>query len=131
MELPSARLIASERGLSRIGLPQPQPTDNTMNIRTRKFTATLSLFATAGLLAVTGYSQTPAPTTGTETPQVLEKFEVTGSYLPVSAGVNASPVVTIQNSDIGQSGATDALRLLRQVTPFFSGSGNAGTEANN
>jgi len=101
-----------------------------MNIRTRKFKATLSLFATAGLFAVTGYSQTPAPSTKEET-QVLEKFTVTGSYLPVSASVTASPVVTLQSSDIGKSGSTDALELLRQLTPYFAGNANIGTELDN
>ncbi len=61
----------------------------------------------------------------------LEKYTVTGTFLPVSASVTASPVVTIESSDIGQSGATDPLRLLRQLTPFFAGNGNVGTETNN
>ena len=61
----------------------------------------------------------------------MEKFVVTGSYLPESQIVTASPVVTIQSTDVGQSGATDPLRLMRQLTPFFAGSGNTGTEANN
>ncbi len=74
---------------------------------------------------------TPPASASASEPQVLEKFEVTGSYLPVSSTVTASPVVTIQNSDIGQSGATDPLRLLRQLTPYFAGNGNIGTEQNN
>jgi len=61
----------------------------------------------------------------------MEAYTVTGSYLPMSAAVTASPVVTIQAADVAESGATDPLRLLRQLTPFFSGSGNVGTEANN
>ncbi|HEY4300346.1 MAG TPA: TonB-dependent receptor [Candidatus Didemnitutus sp.] len=61
----------------------------------------------------------------------MENYVVTGSYLPTSVTVGASPVVTIQSSDIGQSGATDPMRLLRQLTPFFAGSGNIGTESNN
>src|SRR5882724_3657699 len=109
----------------------------TMNIlRSRKFMAALSLIATAGLLAPSGFAQTtaPTPTTNTTAPEKVEtmaKFEVTGSYLPVSASVTASPVVTIQASDIGASGATDPVRLLRQMTPFFAGNGNVSTEANN
>ena len=89
--------------------------------------AGLSLFAANAAFA---QSASPAPAPAEE-PVKLEKFTVTGSYLPVSATVNASPVVTIEKSDIGQSGATDPLRLLRQLTPFFAGSGNQGTEANN
>ena len=84
------------------------------------------------LAANAAFAQTPAADAATAVDTVkLEKYTVTGSFLPVSATVNASPVVTIQSSDIGQSGATDPLRLLRQLTPFFAGSGNQGTEANN
>ncbi len=79
----------------------------------------------------TAFAQSPAAPAPADDTLKLEKFTVTGSFLPVSATVNASPVVTIESSDIGQSGATDAIRLLRQLTPFFSGSGNVGTEANN
>lgn len=92
------------------------------------------LLAAAGLslCAVSAaFAQTPAPTEKPEDVVKLETFNVTGSFLPVSAAVTASPVVTIQSSDIGQSGATDPMRLLRQLTPYFSGSGNIGTESNN
>jgi iron complex outermembrane receptor protein len=102
-----------------------------MNIRTRKFTATLSLLATVGLLAVSGYGQSTAATPPKEEAQVLEKFTVTGSYLPTSATVSASPVVTVQSAEIGKSGSTDAMQLLKQMTPFFQGNGSYGTESNN
>src|SRR5277367_915996 len=106
------------------------------NLRFRMVSAMLSLGAIAGILTSTGKAQTTTTTTTTTTDaaeptQVLQAYTVTGSYLPVTSTVNASPVVTIQSSDIGQSGATDALRLLRQLTPFFSGNGNVGTELNN
>jgi iron complex outermembrane receptor protein len=91
----------------------------------RPLALALSAFA-----AQAAFAQTPA-SGGNDQPLKLETYRVTGSYLPVSATVNASPVVTIESSDIGQSGATDPLRLLRQLTPFFAGSGNLGTEANN
>jgi len=77
-------------------------------------------------------AQTAQPRVNTAEEKVtLEKFTVTGSYLPVSATVTASPVVTIESSDIGMSGTTDALLLMKQMTPFFSGNGNIGTETNN
>ena len=98
----------------------------------RKFMAGLSLFATAGFFVVAASAQTPAATPpANDEPEKLEKFTVTGTYLPFSASVSASPVVTIKQSDIGQSGATDPLRLMRQTTPFFAGNGNVGTELNN
>jgi iron complex outermembrane receptor protein len=97
----------------------------------RKLMAGVSLLATAGLFASSARAQTPPASETAEAPTKLERYEVTGSYLPVSASVTASPVLTIESAQIGQSGATDPLRLLRQLTPFFSGSNNQGTEANN
>ena len=85
-------------------------------------------FLLAGALSVPG--QTPAAP-APETAQKLEAFVVTGSYLPVSGEVTASPVVTIERSQIGQTGTTDALRLLKQMTPVFTGNGNAGNEVDN
>ena len=52
-----------------------------MNILMRKFMAALSLFATASLIAVSGYGQTASTTTKPEEKVTLEKFEVTGSRL--------------------------------------------------
>jgi iron complex outermembrane recepter protein len=106
------------------------------NLRFRMVSAMLSLGAIAGFLTNTGKAQTTTTTTTTtpapaEPTEVLQAYTVTGSYLPVSATVTASPVTTIESSDIGASGATDPLRLLRQLTPLFSGNGNQGTEANN
>jgi iron complex outermembrane receptor protein len=63
--------------------------------------------------------------------QKMDSFVVTGSYLPVSAEVNASPVLTIERADIGQNGATDALRLLKDLAPVFTGNGNTGNEVDN
>ncbi len=106
-----------------------------MNLNSvRILRASLALVSGLALSLCAVAQEAPATTAAPNTtePEVkMEKFVVTGSYLPVSAIVTASPVVTIENSDIGQSGATDPLRLLRQVTPFFAGSSNIGTEANN
>jgi iron complex outermembrane receptor protein len=109
------------------------------DLRIRKFSAVLSLFAAYGLLTTTGKAQTTTTTTTTtapstssdQQPQVLEKYEVTGSYLPATSTSMASPVVTIQSSAIGQIGASDPLLLLKELTPFFAGNGNQGTETNN
>jgi iron complex outermembrane recepter protein len=98
--------------------------------------------AFAGLLALLGAASLTAQTTTTTvttatTPAApastvtMEKYVVTGTYLPESATVSASPVVTIQSADIGQSGATDPLNLLKELTPFFAGNANLGTESNN
>jgi iron complex outermembrane receptor protein len=98
-------------------------------------TARLLLLSAAvfSIAAGQAFAQTPTagPATKTDDAVKLEKFEVTGSYLPLSGSVQASPVVTIARESVGMSGATDTLRLLKQLTPFFSGNGNVGTELNN
>ncbi len=92
--------------------------------------------ATCGLslsLASLSFAQAPTSTSSvaTEKAQKLEAFVVTGSYLPVSAEVTASPVLTIERAEIGQTGSTDPLRLLKDLAPVFTGNGNTGNEVDN
>ncbi|HEY0945062.1 MAG TPA: TonB-dependent receptor [Opitutaceae bacterium] len=83
-------------------------------------------FAAAGLSAQTS---TPPPDNEDDSVK-LEKFEVTGSYLPVAADATAIPVTTIRASDIEATGVkTNVLDLLKKAAPQFTGSANLG--ANN
>jgi iron complex outermembrane receptor protein len=102
-----------------------------MNIRTRKFTAVLSLLAsTAAFLTVkTGVAQTPAA--APETAVTLEKFEVTGSMIKVSELVGPSPVDIVNSQTIRSTGVTDVSQLLKKFNPDFQGNGNVSTETNN
>ena len=100
------------------------------NLRSRKFAAGMAAFIMTGLFAVSGFAQATASKSDDQV-QKMEKFVVTGTYLPESGLVSASPVVTLQSSELGKAGATDALQLLRELTPYFSGNGNVGTELNN
>jgi len=100
------------------------------NLRSRKFAAGMAAFIMTGLFAVSGFAQEAASKPDDQV-QKMEKFVVTGSYLPESGLVTASPIVTLQSSELGKAGATDALQLLRELTPYFSGNGNVGTELNN
>ncbi|HKB57505.1 MAG TPA: TonB-dependent receptor plug domain-containing protein, partial [Lacunisphaera sp.] len=86
----------------------------------------LSLFA-----ANAAFAQSPAVADKKDETINLDKFTVTGSYLPLTAEVSASPVVILERSQIGLTGATDPLKLLKTLTPFFSGNGNVGQELNN
>jgi iron complex outermembrane receptor protein len=101
-----------------------------------KFWSTLSALGFAFIVtngsarAAEAASSTSSTTTTSVAPQQLEKLVVVGSYLPVSAEVNASPVIDLDRSAIERSGATDPLRLLKSLTPVFSGSGNVGNEVN-
>lgn len=108
-----------------------------MNIRTRKFTAVLSLItSTAALFAVTaGFAQTNASATASTTKEqavALEKYVVTGSLIPIAAGSPAIPITVISSADIEKSGvSTDLLDVLRKSEPNFYGANNIGTENGN
>ncbi len=105
-----------------------------MNIRTRKFAAASSLFATlAALLAANaGLAQTSAPAAAPKDDTLtLEKFEVTGSLIKVSELVGPSPVDVITDRTIRSTGVTDATQLLKKFNPDFQGNGNVSTEVNN
>ena len=111
------------------------------NLRLRKFMAALSLLTTSGLFAVSGaFAQDNAPaatttttTTTTTTPAkdqttVMEKFQVTGSYLTPAANSVAIPVITVDSKAIANSGeATNILEILRKTVPQFSGNANLGS----
>jgi iron complex outermembrane receptor protein len=100
------------------------------------FSAVLSLFAAYGLMAPTVKAQTATTTTTTTTPastdqqpQVLEKFVVTGSNIPMAADALAVPVTVIGQQQIDDSGVSSSiLEILRKGSPQFSGNGNIGNE---
>lgn len=96
----------------------------TRPLRMRPVGVAFSALALSGLMV----AQPSAP--ASTAPQKLEAMVVTGTYLPEAAEVNASPIVTLDRSAIDQSGATDVLRLLKTLTPAFSGGLNAGNEVN-
>lgn len=89
------------------------------------------LFALASTGALV--AQTTAPEKDKDDKVVsLGKYEVTGSYIPVSAEASAVPVQTITADDIAKTGvATNVLDVLRKAMPMFSGNANLGdTNAN-
>ena len=109
--------------------------------------AVLSLFATAAALTTAGYSQATSSTTTTTTttsatpstsqvtappsngeePTTLEKFVVTGTYLPMSADAPAIPVSTVDITAIQNSGVPNNLmQVLQKVQPQFTGGLNLG-----
>ena len=88
----------------------------------------LSLFA-----AQAAFAQTPAPVAAKVDETVkLEKFVVTGSYLPLAANSVAIPVITVDTKTIENSGDnTNVLEILRKTVPQFSGNGNLGSANSN
>lgn len=95
----------------------------------RPLAVTALLFGTSALAL--GQTNDRPNANGSEPAHTLDSYVVTGSYLPVSATVTASPIVTIERSEIGRTGTTDALRLLKSLTPVFAGNGNVGNEVDN
>jgi iron complex outermembrane receptor protein len=118
------------------------------NIRARRLGALLSLLAMAGALTKTAYSQATTTTTTTTTstattptaaqvsstqgpndqePTTLEKFVVTGTYLPMSADAPAIPVTTVDITAIQNSGeANNLMEVLQKIQPQFTGGLNLG-----
>jgi iron complex outermembrane receptor protein len=112
------------------------------DLRLRKFLAVLPLFAAYSLLSSTGKAQATTATTTTTTtttaaapapaadePQVLEKFVVTGSNIPMAADALSVPVLTVGQTTMKDSGvAADTLDLLRKVAPNISGVGQENAQ---
>jgi iron complex outermembrane receptor protein len=101
----------------------------------RKFVSGAALFALAGLLRTAHAQTSPAAASGSETndqTQVLDKFVVTGSYIPTAADSPVAPVSLITPLQIENSGdATNLLEVIRKTSPQFVGNGNLGaTNAN-
>jgi iron complex outermembrane receptor protein len=57
----------------------------------------------------------------------LEKFVVTGSYLPAAANSFAVPVIAVDSKTIENSGSSNVLEILRKTVPQFNGNGNLGS----
>jgi iron complex outermembrane receptor protein len=86
--------------------------------------AGLSLFAAQAAFA----QQTAAATSTTDDTLKLDKYVVTGSYLPPAADATAVPVITVDANAIQNSGNnTSVLEILRKTVPQFTGNGNIGT----
>lgn len=93
--------------------------------------ATASLAAIAvSITAGTAYGQSPAAPAPADT-QTLEKFVVTGSYLPTASLVSSSPVTIIDSTAITGSGDTNLLMVLKRLDTGFAGNSSYGTENNN
>lgn len=100
-----------------------------MNIRMRKFAAALSLSGGAAAFmaapSVSGQTAGAPAAPNQEKVEKLDKFVVTGSYIPTnetafSAGI--SPVVRIDQKVIDESGLTSTSELLQKITVSNGGS---------
>ncbi|AOS43782.1 Colicin I receptor precursor [Lacunisphaera limnophila] len=86
----------------------------------------LSVLAATAALA----QQTAVPTSAEGDPKTvhLEKFVVTGSYIPYSVDAPAVPVTMVGIDDIKDTGETDLLEVLRKAVPQFVGNANMGAQ---
>lgn len=104
-----------------------------MNSSSRKSLAAFALFLGSAAMVTQALAQA-APAAGASDEKVLklEKFEVTGSYIPVAGTATAIPVTTIDAAAISATGiSSNVLEVLRKASPQFSGNGNLGnTNAN-
>ena len=93
--------------------------------------AMLSSLATVLLTAVTGYSQTTETTAAAADQTIkLQKFEVTGSYIPAAADESkAMPIQVLDSAAIESTGINSSLLdVLRKSLPQIEGPGNMGQE---
>ena len=103
------------------------------DLRIRKLSAVLSLFAAYGVWTSAGHAQATtdaaSAATSDQSPQVLEKFVVTGSNIPQAADAVAIPVAVIGAQVMQDSGVTgDTLDILRKVAPNISGIGQENAQ---
>jgi iron complex outermembrane receptor protein len=101
-----------------------------MNLNSvRKSRAPLALFLGVALFAVSGNAQTAAPQEAKEEVK-MEKFVVTGSYIPAAADeAKALPVQVIDVEAIQNSGVdTNIMDVLRKTVPQIEGGNNIGIE---
>jgi iron complex outermembrane recepter protein len=93
----------------------------------RNLQAALALFLSASLATSAVAQTTAASTPAKEDEKVeLEKFVVTGSYIPYSADAPAVPVTVLNAADIQATGEGDLLEALRKAVPQFVGNANMG-----
>lgn len=104
-----------------------------MNYSARKSLAAFALVSGIATAMINqtyaqGTATTPPPRTEPEEQVVkLDKFEVTGSYIPVAGTATAIPVTTLDAQAISDTGiTTNVLEVLRKAAPQFSGNGNLG-----
>lgn len=97
-----------------------------MNTSSRKSLAAFALFMGSAALITQGFAQ-QATAGSDENVLKLEKFEVTGSYIPVAGTATAIPVTTLSADTIADTGVTtNVLEVLRKAAPQFAGNGNLG-----
>lgn len=99
-----------------------------MNSFPRKPWAALGLLLGSAAMVSQGYAQAPTSDPSKDDAVLkLERFEVTGSYIPMAGTATAIPVTTLDAQAIADTGVTtNVLEVLRKAAPQFAGNGNLG-----
>jgi iron complex outermembrane receptor protein len=98
---------------------------NLMRKQKATLAALLGACAAFSLQAQTPSTPAPAPAADDSSPQVLEKFVVTGSNIENAGEALSIPVAVLSPGDIQNSGvATNVLDVLRKISPSVSGLGS-------
>jgi iron complex outermembrane receptor protein len=102
----------------------------------RGLTRAFALVGLSSLLGLSAAAQSAASSSGSEDSKdstvKLDKFVVTGSYIPYAAGAPATAVQVLSSDDIAKSGVTgDLLEVLRKAVPQLIGGGNLGGSNSN
>ncbi|MDI1251475.1 MAG: TonB-dependent receptor [Lacunisphaera sp.] len=101
--------------------------NSTRTPRNRGLTRLLALSLTVSA-ATAAFAQTSLPAGQNDEAMKLEKFVVTGSYIPMAADAIAQPVSVVTNDDIVRTGiTTNALEVLKKAIPQFQGNTNIGS----
>ena len=85
----------------------------------------LSLFA-----ASAAFAQSTATADKKDETVKLEKFTVTGSFIPMASSEPIAPVAIFTEADIRASGAATAIEALRSLPSFVSSSGANENDSN-
>ena len=97
--------------------------------QTRHFALVLS--ALAATAAFAQETAAPAPGSTEEKTVELEKFVVTGSYIPYSADAPAVPITVVGIDEMQATGETDLIEVIRKSVPQFIGNTNIGAQNSN
>ena len=96
----------------------------------KKLRAALGFLTVAALPLFMVAQTAPATPAGNTDDSVLklEKYQVTGSYIPIAGATTAIPVTVLDAKAIADTGInSDVLEILRKAAPQFAGNGNLGS----
>lgn len=98
----------------------------------RNLLTLLAVMASVSFATIAGAQEAAAPVEKKDEAVTLEKYVVTGSYIPFAADATAVPVKVVTADDIKASGETgDLLEVIRKTLPQFFGNSNLGSSNSN